>query len=63
MLKILKINVNKENYTSREESYSSIHSLEELYRSYLNIEPHTFLHAGIISNTISKKQLNGVSAI
>ena len=62
MINIIKFK-SKEIYPVRDKVYSSIHSLEELYSSYINIEPHAFLHAGMMSNTILKEKLNGVNAI
>ncbi len=65
MINILNFKHNKEMevYSKREDLYKRISTLEELYNEYVILEPHTFLHAGAISKTISKKQLNGMSAI
>lgn len=63
MFNTLKVKVNKENWFNREKIYSSLHSIEELYSHYIKLEPHAFLHAGTLSNTILKEKLNGVNAI
>ena len=65
MINIIKFKSRKdcEIYNDRERLYSRISSLEELYSEYISLEPHCFLHAGVISNTIKKKNLNGISAI
>lgn len=65
MINLLKSKAKKEyeNYTERENLLKKISTFEELYSEFLSIEPHCFLHAGAMSNTISKMKLNGTSAI
>ncbi len=50
-------------YSERSEIYKKCQIIEELFLEYISVEPHCFLHASSLSNTISKYNLNGVNAI
>ena len=65
MINLIKFKTKKENeiYSNRENLYRRISTLEELYSEYVISEPHCFLNAGAISNTISENKLNGMRAI
>jgi hypothetical protein len=54
---------NGEAYSNRGPLLSNSLSLKDFYYKYLKIQPHSFLHAGFLSNFINSNDLNGKEAL